>query len=93
MRSPPEQVGEGQPGTIELPIEPDAEVVQGYPCRQTRSQTLKLVRSLPPEAEGIEKLVVEKLSTIWRIPATQRLKRLGHTSRALRLGGQISCAP
>ena len=61
MRSPPEQVGEGQPGTIELPIEPDAEVVQGYPCRQTRSQTLKLVRSLPPEAEGIEKLVVGAL--------------------------------
>jgi len=36
-------------------------VVQGYPRRQTCSQTLKLMRSLPPEAEGIEKFVVSAL--------------------------------
>jgi hypothetical protein len=46
LRSPPEQVGEGQPGATELPIDPNAEVVQRYTCRQTSSQTLKLVRSL-----------------------------------------------
>src|SRR5215211_3480495 len=61
VRSPSQQVGEGQPGTTELPIEPDAEVVQGYSCCQTRSQTLKLVRSLPPEAKSIEKFVVGAL--------------------------------
>ena len=87
-RSPPEQVSEGQPGTAELLVEPDAESVQGHPRRQARPQPLKLVRTLSPEAEGIKKLVVGGLSTIWRMPATQRLKRLGHTSRALRLGGQ-----
>ena len=42
-------------------VEPDAEVVQGYSCCQTRSQSAQLVRSLPPEAEGIEKFVVSAL--------------------------------
>jgi hypothetical protein len=67
--------------------------VQPYPCGQASPQTLKVVRTLSPETEGIEKLVVGALSTIWRMEATQRLKRLGHTWRALRLGGQMSRAP
>jgi hypothetical protein len=41
-----------------LVIEPDAEVVQGHPRRQARAQTLKLMGSLPPEAEGVEELVI-----------------------------------
>jgi hypothetical protein len=61
VSSPSQQVGEGQTRTTELVVEPDTEVVQGYSRRQTCSQTLKLVRSLPPEAEGIEKFVVSAL--------------------------------
>src|SRR5918995_1532411 len=61
MRSPSEQVSEGQPGTAELVIEPDAEVVQSHPRRQTCSQSLKLMGPLPPQAEGVEQLVVGAL--------------------------------
>src|SRR5215210_454665 len=61
MRSPSEQVSEGQPGATELLIEPDAEVVQSHPRRQTCSQSLKLMGTLPPQAEGVEQLVVGAL--------------------------------
>src|SRR5215212_6669605 len=43
LRSPSQQVGEGQPGATEPIVEPDAEVVQRYPRRKTSPQTLKLV--------------------------------------------------
>jgi hypothetical protein len=59
MRSPSQQVGEGQSGTTELIVEPDAEVVQRHPRRQTCSQPAQLVRSLPPEAQGVEELLVD----------------------------------
>ncbi len=36
LRSPSQQVGESQPGTPELLVEPDTEVMQRYPRRQTR---------------------------------------------------------
>src|ERR687898_1643696 len=42
-------------------VEPDTEVVQSHPRRQTRPQTSDLVGTLPPEAEGIEELVVDRL--------------------------------
>src|SRR5215210_9532424 len=61
MRSPSEQVSEGQPGTTELLIEPDAEVVQSHPRRQTCSQSLKLMGPLPSQAKGVEQLVVSAL--------------------------------
>ena len=61
MKSPPQQVGKGQPGTTELLVEPDAEVVKRCPRRQTRAETLKLMRSLSPEAKGVEQLVVGTL--------------------------------
>ena len=61
MRSPSEQVSEGQPGTTELLIEPDAEIVQSHPRRQTCSQSLKLMGPLPPQAKGVEQLVVGAL--------------------------------
>jgi hypothetical protein len=49
---------------------------------------------LPPEAEGVEELVVEKLSMIWRMEATQRLSRLEQCFlRELRLGGWMRCMP
>jgi hypothetical protein len=44
-----------------LLIEPDAEVVQSHPRRQTCSQSLKLMGTLPPQAKGIEKLVLGAL--------------------------------
>src|ERR687892_246014 len=61
MRSPSEQVSEGQPGTTELLIEPDTKVVQRHPRRQTCSQSLKLMGSLPPQTKGVEELVVGTL--------------------------------
>src|SRR5215218_9419254 len=42
MISPSQRVGEGQPGTTELIVEPDREVVQGNPRRQPRSQPTQL---------------------------------------------------
>jgi hypothetical protein len=42
-------------------IEPDTKVVQRYPGRQSSTQTLDLVGTLPPEAEGIEELFVDRL--------------------------------
>jgi hypothetical protein len=44
-----------------LLVEPDAEVVKSYPRRQTRAQTLKLMRWLSPEAKGVEQLVIDTL--------------------------------
>jgi hypothetical protein len=41
-----------------LLVEPDAKVVQGHSRRQPSPQTLKLMGSLPPEAEGVEELVI-----------------------------------
>src|SRR5215212_3939648 len=90
MRSPSEQVSEGQPGTTELPIEPDAEVVQSHPRRQTCSQSLKLMRPLPPQAEGVEQFVVGAL---------HNLADGGHPPPAALDGGESappyleSCAP
>src|SRR5215208_5046364 len=42
-------------------IEPDAEGVQSHPPRQARAQTLKLMRPLLPEPEGVEQLIVDAL--------------------------------
>src|SRR5919107_3758757 len=61
MRSPSEQVSEGQPGATELLIEPDAEIVQSHPRPQTGSQSLKLMGPLPPQTKGVEQLVVGTL--------------------------------
>src|SRR5215210_8348657 len=61
MRSPSEQVSEGQPGATELLIEPDAEIVQSHSRRQTCSQSLKLMGPLPPKSKGVEQLLVGAL--------------------------------
>ena len=42
-------------------VEPDAEIVQSYPRRQSRSQTPDLVGPLLPQTEGVKQLVVERL--------------------------------
>ena len=42
-------------------IEPDTKVVQSHPRRQSSTQTLDFVGTLPPEAEDIEELVVDCL--------------------------------
>src|SRR5918994_7859036 len=59
MRSPSQQVGEGQPGAAETVVEQDTEVVQGYPRRQSSPQTPQFVRPLPPQAESVEQLIVD----------------------------------
>ena len=42
-------------------IDPNTKVVQRYPRRQSSTQPLDLVGTLPPETEGIEVLVVDCL--------------------------------
>ena len=61
MRSPSQQLGEGQPGATELVVEPDAEVVQSHPRRQTSSHATNVVGPLPVKAEGVEEFVVNAL--------------------------------
>ncbi len=61
MNLPSHQISEIQPGTTEPVVEPNTEGVQRYPRRQPRSQTLKVVGTLSPQAEGIEQLVVDRL--------------------------------
>src|SRR5215213_9499404 len=89
MRSPSQQVSEGQPGTTELLIEPDAEVVQSHPRRQTCSQSLKLMGPLPSQAKGVEQLVVSALYDLadGGHPSTQMLgPRLERVSLGRLLG-------
>jgi hypothetical protein len=59
-----------------LIVEPDAEVVQSYPRRQACSQAPQLVRSLFPEAEGVEQLLVDGLYDLADpgYPASQALR-------------------
>ena len=45
-------------------VEPDTKVVQCHPRRQSSTQTLDLVGTLSPEAEGIEELVVDRLDNL-----------------------------
>jgi hypothetical protein len=48
-------------GATELVVEPDAEVMQRHPRRQSSSQTPDLVGPLLPQAEGVKQLVVDPL--------------------------------
>jgi hypothetical protein len=74
-------------------IEPDTKVVQSYPRRQSSTQTLDLVGTLPPEAEGIEELVVDRLYDL-TYPGDPPPKRgLDQCFLELRLGGWITSAP
>jgi hypothetical protein len=61
VSSPSHQICELQPRSAELVIEPDTEVVQRHPRRQSGTQTLDLVGTLPPEAEGVEEFVIHRL--------------------------------
>src|SRR5215210_5130770 len=53
--------------------------MQSYPRRQPSSQPLKLVRTLPPEAEGVEELVVNRLDDLTH-PCNPPPKTLGPAS-------------
>jgi hypothetical protein len=76
-----------------LIVEPVAEAVQNYPSRQAHSHTLKFIGPLLPEFESVEQFVVEKLSTISRMPAIHRLKGSDQLRlRELPLGGWLMCA-
>jgi hypothetical protein len=89
LRSPAQQVGESQPRTAELFIEPDAKVVQPNSRRQTSLQPRHVVGALSAKAESVVQLFVDGLYDLADGKAAQRLSRLGHLLlRALRLGGQ-----
>jgi hypothetical protein len=101
MRSPSEQLSEGQPGASELLINPDAEkIVHSHPRRQTCSQSLKLLgHGAAPATDQrcSTELVVEKLSLrFWRMEATRRLRCLEQGLEQglseFRLGG-CGCTP
>jgi hypothetical protein len=64
VKSPAQQIGKGQPGATELLVEPDAEVMQSYPRCQSRSQSLQLMRTIPPQAEGVEEFVVDRFDDL-----------------------------
>jgi hypothetical protein len=88
MRSPSEQLSEGQPGASELLINPDAEkIVHSHPRRQTCSQSLKLLgHGAAPATDQrcSTELVVEKLSLrFWRMEATHRLRPSGAVARLI----------
>jgi hypothetical protein len=76
VSSPSHQIRELQPRPTELVIEPDTEVVQRNPRRQSGTQTLDLVGTLPPEAEGVEEFVVDRFDDL-RYPGNPPPKRLG----------------
>jgi hypothetical protein len=76
VSSPSHKICELQPRTAELVIEPDTEVVQRNPRRQSGTQTLDLVGTLPPEAEGVEEFVVDRFDDL-TYPGYPPPKRLG----------------
>jgi hypothetical protein len=45
-------------------VEPDTEIVQRHPRRQAGSQAFQLMGPLPPEVEGIEELVIDRLDNL-----------------------------
>ena len=92
VMSPTQQVSKSQGGATQLPVEPDAEIVQGGLGGQPGLKALQLVRALPVQPEGMVELLKD-VSTIWRIPASQQRSALGQGVLLLALGGEISRAP
>jgi enamine deaminase RidA (YjgF/YER057c/UK114 family) len=76
VNSPSHQICELQSRAAELVVEPDAEVVQSYPRRQSGTQTLDLMGTLPPEAEGVEEFVINRLDDL-TYPGNPPPQRLG----------------
>src|SRR5215203_6423909 len=76
MSSPSHQICELQPRTAELIVEPDTEVVQRHPCRQSGTQTLDRMGTLPPEPKGVEEFVIHRLYDL-TYPGNPPPKRLG----------------
>jgi hypothetical protein len=93
VSSPSHQIRELQSRPTEVVIEPDTKVVQSHPRRQSSTQTLDLVGTLPPQAEGVEELVVDRLDDLTDGGSTHLLRRLGQVFLELRLGGWITSAP
>ena len=59
---PVEQVGKSQWLAAQLPIEPDAKVMQSDFCSQTCLKAVQSVRALTSQREGIEQLVINGLN-------------------------------
>src|SRR5215217_9003137 len=73
-------------------IEPDTKVVQSYPRRQSSTQTLDLVGTLPPQAEGVEELVVDRLYDL-TYPGDPPPQRLGPGLFGVALGRMDQLRP
>jgi hypothetical protein len=75
-----------------LLVEPHAEVMQSYPRRQPPSQSLDLMRTLPPEAEGVEEFVINRLDDL-TYPSNPPPKTLGPGLFGVSLGRMNNLRP
>src|SRR5215213_476159 len=92
MSSPSHQIRELQPRSAEPIVEPDTEVVQRHPRRQSGTQALDLMGTLPPQAEGVEELVVDRLYDL-TYPGDPPPQRLGPGLFGVALGWMDQLRP
>src|SRR4029453_10280878 len=97
MNLPVHQVHKGQPRPAELLIQPDAEVMQGDLGGQARLQPAEGMRPFEIQAEGMLKLVMDRLHNLADAsePAPQRLgpRRLTVPRGRADDLGPIGCPP
>src|SRR5215510_487326 len=81
MSLPVHQVYKGQQRPAELLIQPETEVMEGDLCRQTRPKPTEIMGSLPVQAKGMKKLLIDGLDDLpdARQPATPGLRPWGPT--------------
>ena len=71
--SPPQQVGKSQRRAAQLPVQTDAEIMQGGPGSQPGLKAVQLVRAFPVQTEGMVELVKDRFHYLAypRQPAAQ----------------------
>jgi hypothetical protein len=71
---PVNQISEGQRGSVELAVEPDAKVVQADFGRQTSLKARQVMRPFPIQAKGVEQFVIDRFNDLSDTgkPAPQR---------------------
>ena len=74
MSSPVHQVRKGQQWSVELLIEPDAEVMQGHLRRQARLKPTEVMGPFPIEAEDMREFLLHRLSNL-AYPSLWALRR------------------
>jgi hypothetical protein len=90
LNSPVQQVSEGLSRAAGSPVEPDAEIMQSYPRRQTSSQACHLVRPLTVE-QGRESLLQMPDGIAVEIPLASETAPPGEDSQCHYLAGAQGC--